>query len=129
LSEAAAGDESEAKVYVVGDATGCPDGFSSPPERRLLSPVAAGCAPVIGRDSPRNLPRLATPTPQVNVVLYPAQSRPRFKHCEQYGRRRSQAEPSRAHVKQSSAAPLTTVLFRRFLGGAVEVDGDLRIGG
>ncbi len=43
---------------------------------------ANGCCLLlaIGNDSPRNLPRLATPTPHVNVVLYPAQSFPPSKH-------------------------------------------------
>lgn len=40
-------------------------------------------ASVTGSDIPRSLPRLATPTPQVNVVLYPEHSLPWSKHCEQ----------------------------------------------
>ena len=32
---------------------------------------------------PRSFPRLATPTPHVNVVLYPEHSRPRSRHWEQ----------------------------------------------
>lgn len=44
----------------------------------------------IGNARPRNLPLLATPTPQVKVVLYPEQSLPASRHCEQYGRRLSQ---------------------------------------
>jgi hypothetical protein len=39
--------------------------------------------PAIGNESPRNFPLLATPTPHVNVVLYPEQSLPSSKHCEQ----------------------------------------------
>ena len=43
----------------------------------------------MGNDRPRSFPLLATPTPQVNVVLYPEQSFPLSKHWVQYGRRRS----------------------------------------
>lgn len=67
---------------------------------------------------PRSFPRLATPTPHVSVVLYPEHSRPSSRHCEQYGRRRSHLAPLLEQVKQSSGAPLTTVLFRRFRVGA-----------
>lgn len=67
---------------------------------------------------PRSLPLLATPTPHVRVVLYPEHSRPSSRHCEQYGRRRSHRAPRLEHVKQSSGAPLTTVLLRRFRIGA-----------
>jgi len=58
-----------------------------------------------GRDRPRSFPRLATPTPQVNCVLYPEQSFPTSRHCEQYGRRRSHLTFLLEQVKQSSAAP------------------------
>lgn len=38
---------------------------------------------ITGRCWPRSFPRLATPTPHVNVVLYPEHSRPRSRHWEQ----------------------------------------------
>lgn len=71
-----------------------------------------------GSFCPRSFPRLATPTPHVNVVLYPEHSRPRSRHWEQYGRRRSHRAPRLEQAKQSSGAPLTTVLLRRFRIGA-----------
>lgn len=37
----------------------------------------------MGRDKPRNFPRLATPTPQVSVVRYPEHSFPISTHCPQ----------------------------------------------
>lgn len=46
-------------------------GLSSP-----SSLWAALLEDAIGRDNPRSLPLLATPTPHVNVVLYPEQSFP-----------------------------------------------------
>lgn len=71
----------------------------------LVGPFGVGdCG--TGSEKPRNLPRLATPTPHVNVVRYPEQSFPISRHCEQYGRRRSQVDPDLAHVWQSSAAPV-----------------------
>lgn len=59
----------------------------------------------IGSESPRSFPRLATPTPHVNWVLYPEHSFPISRHCEQYGLLRSHFTPLFEHVKQSSAAP------------------------
>ena len=78
------------------------------------------CSPdsITGSFCPRSFPRLATPTPHVNVVLYPEHSRPISRHCEQYGRRRSHRAPRLEQAKQSSGAPLTTVLLRRFRTGA-----------
>lgn len=38
---------------------------------------------ITGSFWPRSLPRLATPTPHVNVVLYPEHSRPSSRHWEQ----------------------------------------------
>lgn len=43
-----------------------------------------------GLERPLSLPRLATPTPHVNVVLYPEQSFPIVMHGVQYGRFLSQ---------------------------------------
>lgn len=43
-----------------------------------------------GLERPLSLPRLATPTPHVNVVLYPEQSFPISMHGVQYGRFLSQ---------------------------------------
>lgn len=71
-----------------------------------------------GRDIPRSLPRLATPTPQVNVVRYPEHSLPISMHCPQYGRRRSHFTPRFLHAKQSSLAPVAGALLLRFLGAA-----------
>lgn len=84
--------------------------------------MVAGREPATGRDSPRNLPRLATPTPHVRVVLYPEHSWPRPIHWEQYGRRRSHCVLRLAQVKQSSAAPVTTVRLRLRLGGVAEAN-------
>lgn len=72
-----------------------------------------------GLDSPRSLPRLATPTPHVNVVLYPEHSFPISMHGVQYGRFRSQPTARFWHVKQSSWAPPAPVLLLLFFGGAV----------
>ena len=72
--------------------------------------------PAIGNDSPRSLPLLATPTPHVNVVLYPAQSFPFSKHGVQYGLFLSQLAFSWVQVKQSFAAPVVGAR-RRFLRG------------
>jgi hypothetical protein len=66
-----------------------------------------------GRDRPRSLPRLATPTPQVNCVLYPEHSLPTSRHCEQYGRLRSHLVFFLVQAKQSSEAPLARALRRR----------------
>ena len=81
-----------------------------------------------GRDKPRSLPRLATPTPQVNWVLYPEHSLPTSRHCEQYGRRRSHLVFLLVQAKQSSEAPLAGALLRRFrwstVGGSDEPQED-----
>jgi hypothetical protein len=55
-----------------------------------------------GLERPRSLPRLATPTPHVNVVLYPEQSFPISMHGVQYGRFLSQPIERFWQVKQSS---------------------------
>lgn len=81
-------------------------------------PVNFSSDSITGSFWPRSFPRLATPTPHVNVVLYPEHSRPRSRHWEQYGRRRSHRAPRLEQAKQSSGAPLTTVLLRRFRTGA-----------
>lgn len=73
-------------------------------------------APDIGRDNPLSFPLLATPMPQVNVVLYPEHCRPMSRHGVQYGRRLSHRTCLLAQVKQSSAAPLPTARRRRFRG-------------
>jgi len=70
----------------------------------------------MGSVRPRSFPRLATPTPHVNVVLYPEQSFPRSKHCVQYGLRRSHFDFLSKHAKQSSAAPVAGALLRRLRG-------------
>lgn len=72
-----------------------------------------------GSDSPRNLPLDATPFPHVNCVLYPAQSFPSSRHCEQYGRLRSHCAPVLAHVKQSLAAPAGGALFLLLRGAGL----------
>src|ERR1700744_3454182 len=71
----------------------------------------------MGNDRPRILPLLATPFPQVNCVLYPAQSFPSSRHWEQYGRRRSHFTDRVVQVKQSAAAPAAGVRFLLFRGG------------
>ena len=68
-----------------------------------------------GHVKPRSFPRLAIPTPHVNVVLYPEQSFPISRHCPQYGLLRSHGAFRFWHMKQSSAAPAVVVLLRRFL--------------
>lgn len=83
------------------------------------------CDPETGKDKPRSFPRLATPTPHVNVVLYPEHRPPRFRHCVQYGLRRSQLTWRLVQVKQSSAAPLPTTRLRRFRGSEVASFGCL----
>ncbi len=72
----------------------------------------------MGRDMPRSLPLLATPTPHVRVVRYPEQSFPISKHCVQYGLLRSHLVLRFRHVKQSSAAPVAGALLRLFRGTA-----------
>lgn len=71
-----------------------------------------------GKDIPRSFPRLATPTPQVNVVRYPEHSFPSSMHCPQYGRRRSHFICLFLHAKQSSLAPVAGALLLLFLGAA-----------
>lgn len=81
--------------------------------------LGAGADLATGRESPRSFPRLATPTPQVNWVLYPEHSFPTSKHCEQYGRRRSHLTLLFVQAKQSSEAPLAGALRRRLRCGTV----------
>ena len=82
-----------------------------------LSSVFMTCWEVAtGSESPRSLPLLATPTPQVKVVLYPEHSFPLSRHCEQYGLFLSQGTAFFRHEKQSSAAPDAAVLRLRFRG-------------
>ena len=66
---------------------------------------------------PRSFPLLATPTPHVNVVLYPEHSFPMSMHCVQYGRLRSHLTARLEQVKQSSVAPPAAVRRLLFLGG------------
>ena len=85
----------------------------------------------MGRDSPRSFPLLATPTPQVRVVLYPEQSFPTSKHCVQYGLLLSHFVWRSWQAKQSSAAPVVGALLRRFrgeVGGLVAAGGGASIG-
>lgn len=92
----------------------------------------AGADLATGRESPRSLPRLATPTPHVNCVLYPEHSFPTTRHCEQYGRLRSHFTLLFVHVKQSSEAPLAGALLRRFrcgTAGGSEGEGEAEGGG
>lgn len=98
-------------------------GFDVDPVLRRLS-TSAGFASLpstflfaTGQDKPRSLPLLATPTSQVNAVLYPEHSLPMSRHCEQYGRLRSHFTLRFRHVKQSSLAPPPAVRRRLFLGG------------
>lgn len=70
--------------------------------------------PTTGRDNPRSFPRLATPTPHVSCVLYPAQSFPSLRHWVQYGRRRSHGMFRLEQVKQSAEAPAAGALFVAF---------------
>jgi hypothetical protein len=72
----------------------------------------------MGRDMPRSFPRLATPTPHVNVVRYPVQSFPSSIHCPQYGLRRSHLTCRFVQAKQSALAPVAGALLLRFLGAA-----------
>lgn len=90
-----------------------------------LSPPGAFSA-ATGNESPLNFPLLATPTPQVKVVLYPEQSLPISRHCPQYGLFRSHLAWRLRHVKQSSAAPVAAVLLLRFLGAAVDLHSGSR---
>jgi hypothetical protein len=78
-----------------------------------LSSFPAFLLVATGRERPRSFPRLATPTPQVKVVLYPEQSLPRSRHCVQYGLLLSHGVCLSWHAKQSSAAPLVGALLRR----------------
>ena len=73
-----------------------------------------------GRDSPRSFPRLATPTPHVNCVLYPEHVLPRSMHWVQYGRLRSQVDCASWQAKQSSTAPVVGARRLRFRGEAGE---------
>ncbi len=75
----------------------------------------------MGQAKPRSLPLLATPTPQVNVVLYPEHSLPMSMHCVQYGRFRSHFTPRFPQAKQSSVAPPPAVLRLLFLGGGPDM--------
>jgi hypothetical protein len=93
-----------AGIFFLGFATGIDD--------------ASLLVPATGSDSPRNFPLLATPTPHVSCVLYPEQSLPWSRHCEQYGLRRSHCNARLLHVKQSAAAPAVGALFLRFLDGS-----------
>ena len=97
-----------AGIFFLGFATGIDDA-------NLLVPAT-------GSESPRNFPLLATPTPHVNCVLYPEQSLPWSRHCEQYGLRRSHCNARLLHVKQSAAAPAVGALFLLFLGEAFASD-------
>jgi hypothetical protein len=81
--------------------------------------LGAGADFATGRDRPLSFPRLATPTPQVNCVLYPEHSLPTSRHWEQYGRRRSHLVFLLVQAKQSSEAPLAGALRRRFRWGTV----------
>lgn len=80
-------DPASANVIDVGDMRPGSDAFVS--LLFLLSWAASSAAalalPAIGNVCPRNLPRLATPTFHVSCVLYPEQSAPSSRHCEQYG--------------------------------------------
>lgn len=71
----------------------------------------------MGKDNPRNLPRLATPTPQVKVVLYPAQSFPPDRQGVQYGLFLSHLIFWLEQVKQSLAAPVAGARLRFLRSG------------
>ena len=86
----------------------------------------AGADLATGKDNPLNFPRLATPTPQVNWVLYPEHSFPTSRHCEQYGRRRSHLVLRLVQAKQSSEAPLAGALRRRLRCGTVGGSEDVQ---
>lgn len=75
----------------------------------------------MGRDKPRSLPRLATPTPHVSCVLYPEHSLPISRHWEQYGRRRSHLTLRLEQVKQSSEAPPAVVRLLRLRTAAASL--------
>lgn len=81
--------------------------------------LGTGADLATGSDKPRSFPRLATPTPHVNWVLYPEHSFPTSRHCEQYGRRRSHLVFLLVQAKQSSDAPLAGALLRRLRCGTV----------
>lgn len=85
--------------------------------RLVVGLLGAGADRATGSDKPLNLPRLATPTPQVSCVLYPEHSFPTSRHCEQYGRRRSHLVFLLIQAKQSSDAPLAGALLRLFRCG------------
>lgn len=53
------------------------------PPAAFLGSRDTGGAFAMGRERPRSLPRLATPTPQVSCVLYPEHSLLTSRHCEQ----------------------------------------------
>ncbi len=80
--------------------------------------AVAGGDLATGKDIPRSLPRLATPTPQVRVVRYPVHSFPISTHCPQYGRLRSHFIERFLQEKQSSVAPVAGALLLLFLGAA-----------
>lgn len=100
--------------------------FTDSPFRMVFLCLANGLCvlPGIGNESPRNFPRLATPTPHVKVVLYPAQAFPPSRHGVQYGLFLSQLAFSLVHVKQSFSAPLAVVRlrFRRGVHDIAAVD-------
>jgi hypothetical protein len=100
---------SEAGMLVDAFLRGCDTLF------RLVTPTGPSVFSATGHVKPRSFPRLAMPTPHVNVVLYPEQSFPISRHCPQYGLRRSHWVLRFWHIKQSSAAPAVVVLLRRFL--------------
>lgn len=81
------------------------------------TPVCCACF-ATGHDKPRNFPLLATPTPHVNVVLYPEHSFPISRHCPQYGLFRSHFTWRLRHAKQSSVAPVAAVLLLLLRGTA-----------
>ena len=105
--------------YWSGGAMGGTEGCCCDGRLLFFGEVGDGnfCAPATGSDRPRSLPLLATPFPQVNCVLYPAQSFPSFKHWEQYGLRRSHFTARVVHVKQSAAAPAAGARFLLLRGG------------
>ena len=80
-------------VGVTDDSTTAP---SSEPFLRFATlllvdgSLPSGFLLATGLERPLSLPRLATPTPHVNVVLYPEQSFPIVMHGVQYGRFLSQ---------------------------------------
>lgn len=85
----------------------------------FLTAALTGGALAMGRDKPRSLPRLATPTPQVSCVLYPEHSLPTSRHCEQYGLLLSHLTLRLVQAKQSSEAPPAGARLLRFRAAAV----------